>query len=160
MVKPTSLSILREVPPGYLAHYVIDASVALKWILDEDHAETARRYAQGAAEGRLRLSVPSLFWYEVANALRYTQARENQLRLLAEAWSVLRDVPIHTIEFSPEAFPLVAGLASRYDITVYDSAYVFLAQSLQVPLITADERLVQRCAGLPFVWLLGSFPNE
>ena len=49
MVESRGLALVREVPPGYLAHYVVDASVALKWIVTEDLAEEARQYAGGAS---------------------------------------------------------------------------------------------------------------
>lgn len=151
--------MLREVPPGYIAHYVIDASVALKWVLTEDFSEQAARYARGAIEERMSLSVPSLFWYELANALRYARVVEANVGFHASAWELFRSIPLHTIEFSPTAFPYVTELASRTGITVYDAAYVFLAQSLQVPLITADRELARRCADLPFVWLLESLSH-
>jgi len=48
----------------------------------------------------------------------------------------------------------VEELAARQDFTVHDAAYVFLAQSLQIPMITADAKLAQRCGNLPYVWLL------
>lgn len=156
MVESRGLALVREVPPGYLAHYVVDASVALKWIVTEDLAEEARQYARGAVDGRLRLSVPSLFWYEVANALRYSRDEQFSSGARTEPWEIFRTVPLHTMEFTPDAFSLMAALALRYNITVYDAAYVFLAQTLQVPLITADQRLADRCRSLPYVWRLGA----
>lgn len=154
MVTLPAAGMLREVPPGYIAHYVIDASVALKWVLTEDFADQAARYARGAIEQRITLTVPSLFWYEIANTLRYAKPDPEPEGFHSAAWQLFQSVPLHTIEFAPEAFLHITELAGRHGITVYDGAYVFLAQSLQVPLVTADRRLAQRCADLPFVWLL------
>lgn len=149
--------LLREVPPGYAAQFVVDASVALKWIWDETGTDAARSYARGAVTGQLGLSVPGLFWYELANALRYGRARNTQEGggdSPNGPWNLLRAVPISTIDFQPEAFPLITELAARQGITVYDASYVFLARSLTVPLVTADERLVAACSDLPYVWRL------
>lgn len=144
--------LLREVPAGYSAQFVVDASVALKWIWDEEGSDGARSYARRAATGEVGLSAPALFWYELANALRYGSARPSDSA--HDAWDVLHAIPINTIDFQPEAFPLIAGLAAEQSITVYDASYVFLARSLSVPFITADERLVDACSNMPFVWLL------
>lgn len=157
MVNPFFAGMLREVPVGYIAHYVIDASVALKWVSEEEGSDRARRYWRGALEETMRLSVPSLFWYEVANALRCGKTGARDAVSGSPAWELLRTVPVHTVEFTADAFPIIADLALRQDITVYDAAYVFLAQSLEVPLVTADSRLAQRCSNLPYVWLLDSF---
>lgn len=153
MVKPLSGGMLREVPSGYMAHYVIDASLALKWIWTEEDTDHARRYVRGALEGEMRLSVPSLFWYELTNALRFGSHRKTNASLSENPWELIRAVPIDTLEFVSEAFPIITELAARQNITVYDEAYVFLAQSLKVPLITSDKKLVESCANLPYVWL-------
>lgn len=154
MVIASPASLLREVPAGYMAHYVIDASVALKWVWAEEDSIRAQRYARGALAGEMRLSVPSLFWYELANALRYGSHRDTESNTDATPWKLIRSIPIDTIDFTAEAFSFITDLATRQDITVYDGSYVFLAQSLKVPLITSDAKLVERCSNLPFVWLL------
>jgi predicted nucleic acid-binding protein len=38
-------------------------------------------------------------------------------------------------------------LATERDISVYDATYVVTAQSLGIPLLTADERLVGKLVG-------------
>lgn len=154
MVKLSPTELLREVPPEYMAHYVIDASVALKWVWSEEGADRARHYSRGAVQDEMCLSVPSLFWYELANALRYGSHRSTVGNEMQSPWQLIRSIPMHTIDFAPEAFSLITDLAARQEITVYDGAYVFLAQSLQVPLITSDAKLAERCATLPYVWLL------
>lgn len=154
MVDSSPGGLLREVPAGYMPHYVIDASVALKWVWAEEGTDRARRYVRGALEEEMRLSVPSLFWYELANALRYGSHRATKKSPVDTPWQLMHNVPIDTIDFTVEAFPFITEVATRQNITVYDGAYVFLAQSLKVPLITSDAKLVERCANLPFVWLL------
>lgn len=154
MVTPSSAALLREIPSGYMAHYVIDASVALKWVWAEEGAAAARRYVRGALEGEMRLSVPSLFWYELTNVLRYGSLRGPGKKESENPWGLIHHVPMDTIDFAAEAFSLISDLSIRQNITVYDGAYVFLAQTLKVPLITSDAKLVERCDNLPFVWFL------
>lgn len=142
---------VRDLPADYAAYVVVDASVAVKWVVDEPHAELARHYAEGAVDGRVRLAAPSLFWYELANVLRYRTEGD------ARAWQFLCAVPVETVELVPEAFAEVEALARNHGVSAYDAAYVFLARTLQVPLITADVRLAERCKDLRFVWPLTLF---
>jgi predicted nucleic acid-binding protein len=134
---------------------VVDASVALKWLWDEEGSDRARRYARGAIEEELCLLVPTLFWYEVANALRYAEpAPAGRGDPGGDPWQVLLAVPLETVGFLPPAYPRIEALARRLELTVYDASYIFLAQLQGVPLLTADQRLALRCADLPWVWPL------
>jgi predicted nucleic acid-binding protein len=47
--------------------------------------------------------------------------------------------PIDWIESSE-----VLDIAHRYDIAVYDAAYVYLSDKLKAPLITSDNKLIQK----------------
>lgn len=142
---------VREMPRGYAVHVVLDASVAVKWLLDEPWSDQARRYLTGALEGHVHIKVPSLFWYELTNVLRYRTTGHPEL------WELLRAVPVETIELGSGAFQEIEALARDLDITAYDAAYVFLARSLRIPLVTADAKLAERCRDLRFVWPLGLF---
>jgi len=56
---------------------VIDASVAVKWFLDEAHTRAALALQSDFIEGRLTLRVPSHFPYEVLNALTSSRRFRN-----------------------------------------------------------------------------------
>ena len=55
--------------------FVIDTSVTLAWYLDEEFSPTARQW-QDRLERAVRLLVPSLHYWEFANALRTLAARK------------------------------------------------------------------------------------
>lgn len=48
-----------------------------------------------------------------------------------------------------------APVAINHGISAYDASYVALSRRHNVPLITADQKLVQKLAGLspPVIWL-------
>jgi predicted nucleic acid-binding protein len=55
---------------------------------------------------------------------------------------------------APVADTTIAGLLPRafaisvaHSVTVYDSLYVALAEQRDIPLVTADERLIRRLSG-------------
>jgi predicted nucleic acid-binding protein len=55
---------------------VIDASVALKWRLDDEEAkDEAKAMLQDFPDGRIELIAPGLFDYEVTNALKVAVVR-------------------------------------------------------------------------------------
>jgi predicted nucleic acid-binding protein len=137
--------------------YVIDASVAAKWILPasgETLTEEALELLTSYAAGGVRFLVPDLFWAELANIL-WKAERHGRIRLPA-AESALRamqerNVPTissHTLLL--EAF----AIATAFDRAVYDALYVALAVTFKSQLVTADERLANALAAhLPVRWL-------
>jgi len=63
---------VEEVASGSLI--VVDASVVLKWFVEEEWSEQARSLLEAyREEEELRFSAPKLLEFEVANVLRYKQ---------------------------------------------------------------------------------------
>jgi predicted nucleic acid-binding protein len=85
------------------------------------------------------LHAPSLLDYEVASALRGHslggKLTDEQLYDAAEDVTALR------IERYPLSPMMRNVLSLRSAFTAYDAAYVVLAQALELPLVTADEKL-------------------
>lgn len=54
---------------------VIDASAALKWVLDEEHSDRAHALLSDALERHTMLSAPPLLAGEAANAIYQQQRR-------------------------------------------------------------------------------------
>lgn len=118
---------------------VVDASVVAVALVDDG--------ADGdAARARLRgehLAAPALLDLEVASVWR-GRVRGGHLEP-ARARSALDDLQALTIERVGHAALLERCWELRDNLTVYDAAYVALAEALDVPLVTADRRL----AGAP-----------
>lgn len=90
------------------------------------------------ADGELH--APSLMDYEVASALRGHalggKLAKTQLEDATEDFSAMH------IERYPLSTMMRAVLDLRASYTVYDAAYVVLAQALEAPLVTADAKLL------------------
>jgi predicted nucleic acid-binding protein len=71
--------------------YVVDASIVIKWFVDEVHAEAARRWQ----EDQYELSAPDLLWLECGNILwkkvRRRELTPDEARLI---WGGLEQQPI------------------------------------------------------------------
>jgi predicted nucleic acid-binding protein len=121
---------------------VIDSSVALKWELRDEEATTeADRLLDDVLAGHLAAFVPTRIDYEIANALKVAVAKGRVTE--ADARTALADLqqyPIQRVDFLPmqeSAF----SLALLHERSVYDSAYIALAQFLGFWLYTGDKRL-------------------
>lgn len=124
--------------------YVIDACIGVKWFLDEDGSELATRLLIEAHKGYRRLIAPSLFWYEVTNALRWSPEQDIDFLRDLEA---LDACPIQCIDLPPGSIPILGALSRKIGLTVYDAVYVMLSMKYGVPLITEDRQLAAACAG-------------
>lgn len=124
-----------------MALAVIDASVAVKWFLEEADTETSLVLQSDFLEGRLTLRVPSVFPFEVLNALTFS--RRFRQRELLEAARDLDGIDIATVPLIGEYSEQTVTLAVREGISIYAASYLALAAALQCPLFTADETLVK-----------------
>lgn len=117
---------------------VVDASVAAKWFLEEADSGAAHRLLEAHLSGDPVLVAPALLPYEVANALRYHPRIGAEL--LARAMESLMGLGLGLAPPSDEGLREAVRIAFRLGITVYDAAYVALADHLDGVLVTADER--------------------
>jgi predicted nucleic acid-binding protein len=121
---------------------VADAPVVVKWFVEEEHTGDALRLRDDYVDRVVDVASPDLMPYEVVNALRYNPAfGESQLVEAARALE----------KFSPWLLPLEGELAEksiensfRYDVSIYDSAYLSLGIVRNVPVYTADRRLIDK----------------
>jgi predicted nucleic acid-binding protein len=119
--------------------WVVDASVAAKWLAPE--AESASASALLDDE----LAAPDLLFAEVANILFKKQSRAEMdppTALLAARW--LLQVPMAVYD-SAGLMDEALALAVRLQHPAYDCFYLALARRIGVPLVTADRRLHARC---------------
>jgi predicted nucleic acid-binding protein len=137
--------------------FVVDASVAAKWLLpamQEPLVEQANRLLGQETEGSADFVVPDLFWPEIGNVLwkavrreRITPTQAEESLITALSWA-FETVP------SRQLLERALEIGLRHQRSFYDSIYLALATSQQIELITADERLANAVAAhLPVKWL-------
>ncbi|NQV81812.1 MAG: type II toxin-antitoxin system VapC family toxin [Alphaproteobacteria bacterium] len=117
---------------------VIDASVAIKWVVGEpgtDDALSLRRH---------NLYAPDLLVSECANVL-WKKVRRGELHPdeAHAAAQLLERADLH-LEPSRRLMRRTTELAIALDHPAYDCLYLALAESLACDLVTADERLRDR----------------
>ena len=128
--------------------YVVDASVAVKWFVDEDlSAKAAGLLNRGAT-----FVAPALIFAEVANAL-WAMRRRGDITAddLADAVDALRAAPISVPITMLQLTAAAARLAADLEHPAYDCFYLALAVQTQYPLVTADARFHDKVHGHPYL---------
>ena len=124
---------------------IIDASVAVKWMLREADSDRARALAASST----RLLAPEVLVLEVANALRKAVAARLITRTYAEqslgAVRRIFDPLLRTADLVDEAF----GIAMDLKYPIYDCIYLAASRRLATPLVTADATFAAKLAGTP-----------
>jgi predicted nucleic acid-binding protein len=119
---------------------IVDASVAIKWFIDEPGSAAARRLWRYEPD----LVAPDLIVPEVCNAAwRKVRLGESDPVQAKEIALRLRDGVLEFRATAPLA-PRAIELALDLDHPVYDCFYMALADAEEVRLVTADQRL-QSC---------------
>lgn len=121
---------------------VVDASVAIKWYVEEDYREQALNLRRDYYDGRIALASQPLLFYEVANALRYHVALSpSDVR---RSINSLLDMQLDLLTPMGEILEAAVDLAFNEGITVYDAVYLALAEYLGSKVVTADEKLLEK----------------
>jgi predicted nucleic acid-binding protein len=120
--------------------FVVDASVVASWCFpDEEHPAAQQAFARIAAESA---STPALFWFELRNVLLTGERRKRIAATeTARFLGLVRDLPIIVDQEPDEA--VVLNLARKHKLSVYDAAYLELAQRKALHLATLDKALIE-----------------
>jgi len=132
---------------------VLDASVVLKWIFDdEDGSERAARLKDAHVTGHEIVAVPDLLFYEIGNVLT-TKTRLTEAAI-AEAFALLWEFSLERFDLGLEEFESGLALSRKYKMTLYDAAYVELSRRLKCIFVTADRKLYEKVKSIRSVELL------
>lgn len=120
---------------------VLDASVALAWCFEDEQTAAVMALLDRVAEAG---GVAPLLWpLEALNGLLAAERRRRiPSATRATLAAFLRDLPITLDGDTAErAWDATARLAAQFQLTVYDAAYLELAQRRRLPLASLDHDL-------------------
>ena len=134
--------------------FVLDSSVALTWCFDDERMVATDALLDRVVESGA--TAPSLWPLEVLNALAMAERRGRvDAARRQRLGGFLRDLPVTIdVQTASQAWAVTSQLATRFRITMYDAAYLELAQRLGLPLATLDQEL-RAAGGALGVTLLG-----
>jgi predicted nucleic acid-binding protein len=139
--------------------WVVDASVAVKWFLIEDHNDYADQVLKRLVDNPELFAVPELFTFEVFSVLA---------RLHPNALHTYREGVLPLLQGGIFRYPMTGDLATkayaytRKGLAGYDACYAALAEELDGQWLTFDEKAHRLIAsenvsvlvknGLPHNW--------
>jgi hypothetical protein len=132
---------------------IVDASVAVKWFFEEEHAGAAL----SVRDPRHERHAPDFFLVEMDSVLaKFIRRGVLTLADAEQARLVLRET---RIQLHP-SLPLLDSawtIANQTRAGIYDSLYLALAVLLKGKVVTADRKLLRSVARTPFakqvVWV-------
>jgi predicted nucleic acid-binding protein len=135
---------------------VLDSSAIVALVIHEEHTAWAR---QKLSEQRY-FHVLDLSYYEVANAIRYKISRDFTQKDALVPWADARKLMSQFFQHSfSETVDEAFRIASNLSISVYDAAFLSLADSSNLRFLTLDEKLFKKLEGTKYHKLLES-PTE
>jgi predicted nucleic acid-binding protein len=127
---------------------VVDPSVALAWVYSDEGSDAIDQVLDRVVQ--TGAWVPVIWRLEVANSLEYSVRRRRIDRSMRDfALSRLGSLNITADpETNVYAWTATLAFAERFRLTLYDAAYVELAQRRALPLASLDDDMRAAAASL------------
>lgn len=122
-----------------MSKFVVDANVAIKWVIPEIHTELALSLLDNQEN---LLLVPDFFFPEIGNIL-WKRVRRGEMNITQAQLSLdtLKSVDIKVFPSEP-LINSALDIAYRINQAVYDCVYLTLAINHQCLMVKADKRFV------------------
>ncbi|HEC37006.1 hypothetical protein LCGC14_1085870 [marine sediment metagenome] len=121
---------------------VIDASIVVKWFIEEIDSDKARLLRDKFIDGKIELTVPSLLYFEVLNALKYSKLFDPSE--LNDAGESLENYGFKVITIKNEMRKHMIKVAVDQELSIYDASYLGLSIGLGIIFCTADEKIIKK----------------
>jgi len=125
-----------------IRRFVPDASVAVKWFIDEEYSDKARMLKDEFVGGTIDLLCPSLFLYEAVNAIRFHPIVKLSMKELSSAAIAIKQLGI-MIEPSEGIWFKAVELSLIEGISIYDAIYLSSARTWEATMVTSDRKLLR-----------------
>lgn len=126
--------------------YVLDASVALKWVLDEPNVDPALALREEFVNQKIELIAPDIFPIEVAHVISKGFRTRQFSADEADAYLTDLTTSLPDLVTSQSLLQRAFQISKHTRTGIYDALYLALGEIEQVKVVTADERM----AKLPF----------
>lgn len=130
---------------------VVDSSVVVALVTLEKYSE----WASEKVSEHDYFHVLDLSYYEVANAIRSKTSEKfdgkDAVKAFTEAVEVMNLYAIHSFS---EIIADAVALSLRLSVSVYDAAFLALADKLDIKLLTLDKKLAEKIKGTKYYGLI------
>ena len=127
--------------------YVVDASVAARFLLVEELSDKADWLLQRFHDDAVELKAPGLVKYEVGNALwKAIKQKVIDAHEASRKFSQFIRLKLDCIELDEQESLAALTWAMKNDATYYDSVYVKASEKTGAILLTADDAFYERAS--------------
>jgi len=135
---------------------VVDSSVIAALVTLEEHSD----WASKSISEHDYFHILDLNYYEVANAIKHKVSDRFSAKDVAEAFAEAgKLMDLYAVHSFSEIITDAMAVALKLNITVYDAAFLSLADKLDTRLLTLDVKLAKKLAGTKYCGLM-DFPNK
>jgi predicted nucleic acid-binding protein len=127
-----------------VSHFVLDASLALRWFLEDPVDEYAHQVRRLLMDGS-RALVPVIWNLEMVNTLVGAERKGKITAAVDDRLADIEDLLASYIDTQIEVISARSTLnaARTFGLTAYDASYLVLAQTEKLPLATLDAQLLK-----------------
>ena len=131
--------------------YVLDSSVAVKWVLPEQDSDKALALREDVARQIHQIIAPDVFASEIAHTL--TRAERKKIIPVGEALKHVSDILLDGPDLRPflPLLPRAIEISSATKAAITDCIFMALAEQEKCEYVTADTRVISTLAGFPIV---------
>ncbi len=135
--------------PAYHEKFVIDVSIIAKWFVRPKEGEINKVVSLRDLhlKGQCQLVVPEFALLEILSAIRNRDRATEEDG--AKAVELLQDLNLEVISLTTDRLRKTNAIswAKEYQVNIFDSAYVAVAEELGYPLLTTDKTLLKKMEG-------------
>lgn len=138
-----------------MSTYVLDASVAARFLLFEVLSDKAEHVLEDFMDGKIDLVAPELLIYEVGNVLwkAFKQGFVN-LQDAKEKISYFLKLGIDFVKLEGEDYENMIVWSIKNNVPYYDAAYIVVTEKIKGVLLSADNTLCEiACKEVPTLHL-------
>jgi len=125
-----------------IRRFIPDASVVVKWFVDEEYSDRARALKDEFVSGTIDLLCPSLLLYEAINALRFHPIVKLSTDALSSAAVAIKQLGI-VMEPSEGIWLRASELSLIEGISIYDAIYLASVITWEATMVTSDRKFLK-----------------
>ena len=138
------------------AEIVVDSSVVAALVTPEQYSDWASKRLSEYDD----FHALDLNYYEVANAIKHKKSDRFDAKDALKAFTQAAEMmDLYTVHYFSEVINDAITLSLELNITVYDAAFLSLAEKLGAQLLTLDQKLVGKLEGTKYFGFM-EYPDK
>ncbi len=121
--------------------YIIDSSFILAHLLPDEKSQKVQDVFDRLKNEPIMLFAPRILPFEVFNGIQTATMRKRILPQLAK--KLQEQFMKITIELKEVNLMDASLIAQKHLLTIYDASYIYLAEKLDISLLTLDKKLAK-----------------